>query len=214
MFTLFKRFKALQHVSLNSSDSQFFFNKDTNISFKKSSCIEINAGTFSIGYNLPNNISMPAYKKSNIILGENSKIIINGNVFVGPGSYICVRDNATLSFDGGNYINSNNIIIVDRKVEIGENSSTSWNVTMIDDDGHYFYNQNGKKLKKIFHPLTIGKNCGIQMNVTIPRGVSIGENSIVSAHSIVRENISSNSLIYPDIKLKVKEGFSTGFYLE
>ncbi len=95
-----------------------------------------------------------------------------------------------------------------------KNVSLSWNVTLIDDDGHFYYSSSGRKIKKIYRPMIVKKNAGIQMNVVVPKGIIIGENSIVAANCVLRSDVPDNSLVYQKNETVVKAGFTTGFAIE
>ena len=74
------------------------------------------------------------------------------------------------------YINAQNNVVIEDKVEIGSHCSI-YSVSTID-------GKEGKVLLK--------KNCKIGSHSTVMPGVTIGENSIIGAHSLVKENIPPN----------------------
>lgn len=174
--------------------------------------ISVENGVFQFGYSLNNQASFPSYGCSGIKMGANSKITIKGDVFIGPGSMILVREGGQLVLEGNNCIAHNALIYCGKEIVFGKNSSASWNCTFMDWDGHQY-----QKLGAEFHyapsPLNIGANVGIQMNVTIPKGIQIGENSIIAANSVLRENVPSNSLAYTNNELRIKNGYSSGLGL-
>lgn len=153
---------------------------------------------------------MPSLNKTILHLEDHSTLIIEDDVFIGSGTYICLRNKSTLHFKGKNYIGHDNKIISSHSTEIGINTSTSWNVTLMEDDGHNLYDINGRIIKKQYRPMKLGDNVGIQMNVTIPRGVNIGPNSLLGANTVIRRNIPNDTLIYTDNILRTKHGFSAG----
>lgn len=80
-------------------------------------------------------------------------------------------------------------------VEIGENCSLNENFTLLTHDfvsgvfinsGREFCNSSGR--------ITIGNNVRFGQNVTILKGVSIGDNCFIGAGSIVTKDIPSNSV--------------------
>lgn len=78
------------------------------------------------------------------------------------------------------YINASERVIIEDKVQIGSHCSI-YSVSTID-------NKKGKVVLK--------KNCKIGTHSTVMPGVTVGENSIVGAHSFVAENIPDNVLAY------------------
>lgn len=74
------------------------------------------------------------------------------------------------------YINAKNGVIIEDHVQIGSHCSI-YSVSTID-------NRQGKVLLK--------KNCRIGTHSTIMPGVTVGENSVIGAYSLVKENIPDN----------------------
>ncbi len=206
-----KRAKAYRHVKLESEKSQFYSAGSVRFFLKEGSSIVVNRGSVHLGFPLPGSKPFATFPETVVSMGENSRFICNGDVFIAPGASIKIGDNATVIFDGDNLIGHNFTMICTNEFHFGENSSLSWGVTMIDDDRHPFYKTDGTEIKPLSRKMIIGKNVGIQMNVIIPRGITIGENSIVSASVTLREDIPANQLIYQDVKLISKPGFTTGF---
>ncbi|MCK5074077.1 MAG: hypothetical protein KAQ98_11675, partial [Bacteriovoracaceae bacterium] len=173
----------------------------------------IKKGTFNLGFPLPKTIPYSTYNKTTLFMGENSTIICEGNVLIAPGATIRVKDNATLIFKGDDIIAHNFTLICSKEVEFGKNVNVSWNNTFIDHDEHFIW-KNDRKIKPFFHPLKIGNNVGIQMNVLIPRGVTIGDGSVVSCGTTIRKNIPARSLVYHNPELVIKDGFHYAGYVD
>jgi acetyltransferase-like isoleucine patch superfamily enzyme len=205
---IIRRLRALRHIELRDNVSGFAFAKTVDIIAKKGSKITLNGGSVRIGYPFPKQPPFASYPNSVISLGKNSKILFNGPVTIAAGATIRVRDEATLIFEGNNHIAHGLLIICAQNIIIGEDTAISWNVTLIDDDGHYFEDSKGRRIKGFQRPLIIKKNVGIQMNTMIPRGVCIGENSIISCGTVVRQDIPPNSLAYQEANLRIREGIS------
>lgn len=74
------------------------------------------------------------------------------------------------------YINAKHGVIIEDHVQIGSHCSI-YSVSTID-------NRQGKVLLK--------KNCRIGTHSTIMPGVTVGENSVIGAYSLVKENIPDN----------------------
>lgn len=155
-----------------------------------------------------------------IILSENSKIIVKGNLFIGliynwnqrtvleigkngtlivegsaslmKGSKTVISENATLKVCHNSSIGENSFIKCRKKIEIGENCAISWNVTIIDSDLHQIIidGNNQENTKEIM----INNNVLIGCNSTILKGVKIGESSVVGAGTVVSKSIPPNSL--------------------
>src|SRR5947209_17808561 len=101
------------------------------------------------------------------------------------------------------------LIMCEDQIEIGSHCLISWNVGIADSDFHplepaqrlidaealapYFKDRPPRpKLKTV--PVKIGDNVWIGMNATILKGVSIGDNSVVAAGSVVTKSIPPNTV--------------------
>ena len=72
-------------------------------------------------------------------------------------------------------------------IEIGENSMLGWDCMII--TGHHDENNFSNVIAQ---PVTIGKNVKIYSKTIILGGVTIGDNSVIGAGSIVTKDIPSN----------------------
>ena len=98
-------------------------------------------------------------------------------------------------FNDGCSINCQDKITIGDKVIFGQN-------VMLFDHDHDYKNDMNKFVKK---EITIGNNVWIGANCIILKGVTIGDNVVIAAGTIVKENIKSNSLIYENRTLKIKD---------
>lgn len=109
--------------------------------------------------------------------------------WIEPPFYFCYGTNIELG--EGVYINFNCNFVDDTKIIIGKNVMFGPAVT-IATVGHpvhpdyrgYMYAE----------PVTIRDNCWIGANVTICPGVTIGENTVIGAGSVVTKDIPANSI--------------------
>lgn len=112
------------------------------------------------------------------------------------GKDVCIQQPITLargktvSIGEGTYINSNLMLIDDYKITIGKGCLIAPNVT-ISTTGHPVH----PKLRTTgmySFPVTIEDNVWIGMGVNILPGVTIGENSVIGAGSVVTKDIPAN----------------------
>lgn len=125
---------------------------------------------------------------SYLLLGLDSQLFIR-NCYINKNTKIHLYSGKINMEDV--YIGENCILHVYDELYIGNNTIISWNVTIIDGDGHSLISDNKKNIPQGIH---IGSNVWIGSNVTILKGVKIGEGSVIGAGSVVTQSIPSNSV--------------------
>lgn len=123
------------------------------------------------------------------VLSENAKVNVLGRFEIYSGARIYVNKNAVLNLGGG-YINNDLNLSCFERIDIGHGVAISENVTIRDSDNHEILNDNHQPTK----PIKIGNRVWIGANVTILKGVTIGDGSIIAAGSLVNRDIPANSL--------------------
>ncbi len=119
-----------------------------------------------------------------IYSGNNSQLKIEKNVFFNCGCSI----NCLFSIKIGNNSQfGENVCIYDH------NHKYKDQITLISDQG-YSYGE-----------ISIGSNCWIGSNVTILKGVDIGDNVIIGAGCVIHKSIPSNMIVYNNQELVQKE---------
>lgn len=111
------------------------------------------------------------------------------NVWIEPPVYFSYGKNITL---GKNfYANFNLTIVDDHTVTIGDNVMIAPNVTIsvTGHPVHYALRPHGEMFS---FPVTIGNNVWIGSHVVINPGVTIGDNSVIGAGSVVTKDIPAN----------------------
>ena len=111
----------------------------------------------------------------NCYLGKNSKL----HIYAGQAHIEDV------------YFGDNCVIHVYDKLNIGSGSVFSWNVSILDGDGHTL--ETDKKTNSAAG-ITIGRNVWVGNNTIILKGVNIGEGSVIGAGSVVTHSIPPHSL--------------------
>ena len=112
------------------------------------------------------------------------------------------------------------LVMAEDRIEIGSHCLISWNVGIADSDFHplepaqrlidaqalapFFKNRPPRpKLKTA--PVIISDNVWIGMNATILKGVTIGENSVVAAGSVVTKSVPANVVVAGNPAIIVKQ---------
>ena len=116
------------------------------------------------------------------------KYFIGNPRLVGSYSYLLMHDNSE--------IERNCFILAKEKIEIGENSTLAYGVTILTGaDPNGPRNKLSKLYPPIKAPVTIGNDCWIGANSVILPGVTIGNYSVVAAGSIVTKDVPSGVLV-------------------
>ena len=136
-------------------------------------------------------------KNSKISLGKNVKIRYNSILTAERGGKIFIGNNVFIN-DGAHITSLNNITISD-DVHIGQN------LLILDHDHDYKNNFSEFKTGEV----VIGKNVWIGANVTILRGVKIGENSVIAANTLVNKDLGENTLLH-EVKQKSTKDIKGG----
>ncbi len=82
------------------------------------------------------------------------------------------------------------------KISIGNNVTIAQFVTILDHDHNYYFVDNNLNLSGYTTgPVSIGNNVWIGDKVTILKGVSIGDNVVIAANSVVNKDFPGNCII-------------------
>lgn len=117
---------------------------------------------------------------------------VGENVWIVPpltaavGKYVSIGE--------GTYANMNLTLIDDWKITIGKNVLIGPNVTLCT-TGHPIHPKHRQDGMYSF-PITIGDNVWIGGNVIVLPGVTIGENSVIGAGSVVTKDIPANVVAF------------------
>lgn len=103
-------------------------------------------------------------------------------------------------FNYGCSINSYNLVTIGDDTIFGEN-------VKIYDHNHRFTDKSVPIHKQGYKsaPVSIGKNCWIASNVTILKGVTIGDNVIIGAHNLIYQSIPSGTVVKATTSYQVTE---------
>jgi len=112
------------------------------------------------------------------------------------------------------------LIMAEEKIDIGSHCLISWNVGIADSDFHPleptqrlidaqalapFFKDRPARPKLKTAPVRIADNVWIGMNAVILKGVTIGENSVVAAGSVVTKSIPTNTVVAGNPAVVVKQ---------
>ena len=132
--------------------------------------------------------------KASFIVGPNV-ICRNFENFRVPSGKLILHD--------GVFINNSCSFNCMERIEIGAGTMMGEGVRFYDHD-HVYTAEKIEKWQWTTAPIRVGRDCWIGSNVTILKGVTIGDNTIIGAGCLVRNDISANSVVYNDGNLCVK----------
>ena len=120
------------------------------------------------------------------ILGDECTIRIGKNSIVGHGCYLSAKEG--------------------KKLIIEDACMLSRNVKLMTSDGHFIYI--GTKIINKGKDIMIGRHVWLADNVTVLKGVEIGEGSVIGINSTVTKNVPSSCIAVGNPAVVVKNGIT------
>jgi len=134
--------------------------------------------------------SIGRFRQSEFVIADNGILEINGDFDICTGSSVTIESGAKLTLGKGG-INRGVTVAVFNSVSLGHNVFISENSTIRDSDNHWISGGAGGNSA----PINIGNNVWIGINVTILKGVTIGDGAVVAANSLVNKAVPPNTLV-------------------
>lgn len=136
-------------------------------------------------------------------IDSKASLIVGSNVICRNFENLHVSSGKLILHDGV-FINNSCSFNCMERIEIGSGTMMGEGVRFYDHD-HIYTAEKIEKWQWTTAPVRVGRDCWIGSNVTILKGVTIGDNTIIGAGCIVRKDIPANSVVYNDGNLIVKE---------
>lgn len=133
--------------------------------------------------------------KADLIVGRNV-ICRNFEIFHVSSGKLILHD--------GVFVNNSCSFNCMERIEVGNGTMMGEGVRFYDHD-HVYTAEKIEKWQWSTAPIRVGRDCWIGSNVTILKGVTIGDNTIIGAGCLIRNDIPANSVVYNDGNLVVKE---------
>ena len=121
-------------------------------------------------------------------------LVIKGKVSIGRGTKISIGEGAMLTLGPRFIITGNSEIICQKKITFSADCLLSWNILIMDTDFHKIFNENEEEIN-VPKPIKIGNHVWIGCRSTILKGVSIANNSVISANSTITRNIIEENCV-------------------
>ena len=136
-------------------------------------------------------------------INNKADLIVGSNVICRNFEIFHVSSGKLILHDGVFVNNSCSFNCMER-IEIGAGAMMGEGVRFYDHD-HVYTAEKIEKWQWTTAPIRVGRDCWIGSNVTILKGVTIGDNTIIGAGCLIRNDIPANSVVYNDGNLVVKE---------
>lgn len=132
-------------------------------------------------------------KRTELSFGKHSKIKISRSVSSDGSCRLVIGNDAKLEIGEKTYINNGCTISCVNSISIGSNCGLGPNVSIF--DNNHDFDSNGVKSSNNSAPVVIGDRCWLATNVVILKGVTIGDNCVVGAGCVIKNDIPSGSIV-------------------
>lgn len=127
--------------------------------------------------------------------GKGARIVTGRGCRIADHCHLEVGATGLISIGPRTVIGPHTRIMANTQVRIGARCMISWNCSIFDSIGHRMWLE-GQDEAEIEAPITIGDDVWIGPYSIIMKEVTIGNNCIVGAGSVVRRDVPPNSLVY------------------
>ena len=121
-------------------------------------------------------------------------LIIKGKVNIGQGSKINIAKDAILTLGEKFIITGSSQINCHKQITFGKQCLLSWDILIMDTDFHKIYNEDGQIINSP-KSISIGNHVWICSRNIILKGVTIGDNNIISANSTITKSIHDSNCV-------------------
>ena len=156
-------------------------------------------GFFGENIFLDNNVQFQRYPKN---------ISIGNDVVIKEGSRICACNiQANIKIGRGTSIGFHNFIFASNEITIGDNCLIAPFVYIVDSNHKTKREKLINSQKNTSSPIHIGNDVWLSSNVTILKGVTIGDGAVIAANSVVNNDVPAYEIWggSPAKKISVRE---------
>ena len=188
--------------------SSFFVKNNNNIlCFKKKSLVKnshiIVEGSNNILYIDKETLLTNSYIK---IEGNDNKIFIGANCCLKNLTIDMKNEDSVIKIGDKTSIEEARITSFEPyKIEIGKDCMFSADIVIMNTDVHKIYDTTTKLKTNEGKEISVGNHVWLGMRAIILKGVSIGDNAIVAAGSIVTKDVKANTVVSGNPARQVKE---------
>jgi len=143
------------------------------------------------------------------IKGKGNSLIIEDNCIIRNSNLEIIGEHCSIHIKRGTMIGDNCYLVVKESnisLSIGKECGLSRNVKIMASDGHPIY-QDGERINHA-KDVVLEDNVWIADNVTILKGVHVGEQSVLGIDSLVTKSVPKNSIAAGNPAKVVRENIS------
>ena len=131
---------------------------------------------------------------SNTIWDVSGEVVVKGRTVFGQGSKISVGEEASMVL-GNNFMTVGDCKLICHKgLVFGSDCIVSWDVLVMDTDFHHIFDENGE-LANAPAPISVGNHVWIGCRSTLLKRISIADNCVVSASSLITRSFTEPDCI-------------------
>jgi acetyltransferase-like isoleucine patch superfamily enzyme len=185
-------FRQAKHIPILLSKKTFIKVEGGRV---KIDCKEIKYAMIKFGINGEAAISDSKTRSSYVLQGA---LIFKGNADLGRGIRMIILPKGTLVFGKNFIITGKSSFRVYRNVTIGDDCLFSWDILIMDYDGHRIFDKDNAKINDS-KPVIIGNHVWVGCRSTIWKGAIIPDNSVIGTGSLIAKELHQDSSIYVNI---------------
>ena len=121
-------------------------------------------------------------------------VVFNGDANIGSGSRLSVNREGTLTFGNKFCITGNSSVICSNDIKFGDNVLLSWDILVMDTDFHKLLNEKDEHINPS-KPILLGDRVWVGCRATILKGVTICNDVVVAAGSVVTRSVSAENTV-------------------
>jgi maltose O-acetyltransferase len=149
-----------------------------------------------VGKQIRFNVPVRGEGKGTLIIGDHNMFGYRPAPRLGTGEILLqARDaNATITIGKANAFNNNVSMVPNEQITIGDRCQIGELVTIYDCDFHEINPATRNLSAGLTNPVIIGNNVWLGSRVIVLKGVTIGDNSVVAAASVVCKSIPASCI--------------------
>ncbi len=142
------------------------------------------------------------------IIGDNNTIVLKDNFRIHAGYLLIAGSNSVIYVDDDCAFRHPEFICMEDgvKITVGKNCLLAHHVLLRTSDAHSIIDKETGKRFNHARDITLGNHVWLADNVTILKGVHIGDNSVVGTRALVTKDVPANSIAAGIPARVVKQG--------